>query len=50
MAQTWLERAQVAERREAAPAGDVLPEVAYGTPHEATQPESDSEPNDGAVR
>src|SRR5262249_24992378 len=25
MAQTWLERAQIAERREAAPTGDLLP-------------------------
>jgi hypothetical protein len=35
MAQTWLERAQVAERREAAPAGDrlpeVVPEISHGT-------------------
>jgi hypothetical protein len=47
MAQTWLERAQMAERREAASAGDVLPVTAVPG---ADPTGRNGEPDGGAAR
>jgi hypothetical protein len=47
MAQTWLERAQMAERREAASACDVLPVTAVPG---AETPSGGGEPNGGSAR
>jgi hypothetical protein len=49
MAQTWLELAQVAERRESAPAGDALPLTAVPGA-DASGSSGNSEPSGGGAR
>ena len=53
MAQSWLERAQVAERRQSAPAGDLLPDAVpeiSGLPNDHDKRRDDGETNGGAAR